>query len=261
VTETGGFMKTSNGQLSTVVEHLRRNRFNVSFAENANVAKDKVLEEIPFDATISVANSVTIRQIGVLEALQKRGNTVIDPISPGYGLVEFKQDTFIDTLKGTIDTDVFLSGTNAVTEDGKLVNIDGLGNRVAGMIWLLRKSIVVVGRNKIVKDVDEAIDRIKNTITPTFAKRRKLQLPCAKAGRCVDCNVPERACNITVVVEKKPSLTDLTVVVVDEDLGLGWNPEWSKERIDEIRHKYEQFDWPYAPAFLSYKSKFRIHHQ
>jgi hypothetical protein len=254
-------MKTSNGRLPAVVEHLRRNRFNVSFAESANVAKDKVLEEIPFDATVGVANSVTIRQIGVLETLQKRGNKVIDPISPGYGLVEFKQETFIDTLKGTIDTDIFLSGTNAVTEDGKLVNIDGLGNRVAGMIWFLRKSIVVVGRNKIVKDVDEAIDRIKNIITPAFAKRRQLQLPCAKAGRCVDCNVPERACNITVVIEKRPSLTELTVVMVDEDLGLGWDPEWSGKRIDEIKHHYEQFDWPYAPAFLSYKGKSRIGHQ
>jgi hypothetical protein len=251
-------MRTSNGQLQVVVEQLRRNGFHVKLAETAKVAHDKILEEVPFDATVGVANSVTIRQIGILETLQKRGNTVIDPISPGYGLVEFKQETFIDTLKGTLDTDVFLSGTNAVTEDGKLVNIDGLGNRVAGMIWLLRKSIVVVGRNKVVKDVEEAIYRIKNTITPTFAKRRQLRLPCAKTGRCIDCNVPERACNITVVIEKKPSLTDLTVVMVDEDLGLGWNPNWSKERIDEISHKYEQFDWPYAPAFLSYKGKFRI---
>ena len=254
-------MKISDRQILAVVENLRRNGFDVALAENRKAAHDKILEEVPFDATIGVANSVTIRQIGVLETLQKRGNTVIDPISPGYGLVEFKQETFIDTLKGTLDTDVFISGTNAVTEDGKLVNIDGLGNRVAGMIWCLRKSIVVVGRNKIVKDVDKAIYRIRNTITPTFAKRRELRLPCAKAGRCVDCNVPERACNITVVIEKRPPLTNMTVVMVDEDLGLGWDPEWSHERIDEIRHKYEQFDWPYAPAFLSYKGKFRVGHQ
>ena len=250
-------MKISNRQILAVVEHLRRNGFDVALAENRKAAHDKILEEVPFDATIGVANSVTIRQIGVLETLQKRGNTVIDPISPGYGLVEFKQETFTDTLKGTLDTDVFLSGTNAVTEDGKLVNIDGLGNRVAGMIWLLRKSIVVVGRNKIVKDVDEAIYRIRNTITPTFAKRRGLQLPCAKTGSCVDCNVPERACNITVVIEKKPPLTNMIVVMVDEDLGLGWDPEWSDERIEEIRRKYEKFDWPYGSDFINYKSKLR----
>ena len=58
----------------------------------------------------------------------------------------------------------------------------------------------------------------------------------------------ERACNITVVIEKRPPLTDMTVVMVDEDLGLGWDPEWSNERIDEIRHKYEEFDWPYVSA-------------
>ena len=86
-------------------------------------------------------------------------------------------------------------------------------------------------------------------------------MPCAKTGRCVNCYAPERACNITVVIEKKPPLTDMIVVMVDEDLGLGWDPEWSKGRIEEIRRKYEEFDWPYVSAFISYKSKFRIGHQ
>ena len=74
-------MKISDRQILAVVEHLRRNGFNVALAENRKAANDKILEEVPFDATIGVANSVTIRQIGVLETLKKRGNTVIDPIS------------------------------------------------------------------------------------------------------------------------------------------------------------------------------------
>ncbi len=242
-------------QLLKTVSHLKKNRFDVVFAEDAKAARDKILEMIPLHSTVGVANSVTVRQIGVLESLKKRGTIVVDPVSPVYGLSEFQEETFMDLSRGTIGADVFISGTNAVTEDGKLVNIDGTGNRVAGIIWILRKSIVVVGRNKIVKNVEEAMDRIKNMITPTFARRRQLDLPCAKAGRCVDCNVPQRACNITVIIEKKPPLTDMVVVMVNEDLGLGWNMGWPKERIDMIREKYEKFDWPYGSAYENYKAK------
>jgi hypothetical protein len=242
-------------QLLTTMSHLKKNRFDVVFAEDAKAARDKILEMVPLRSTVGVANSVTVRQVGVLESFKQRGTVVFDPVSPVYGLSEFQEETFIDLSRGTIGAGVFISGTNAVTEDGKLVNIDGTGNRVAGIVWILRKSIVVVGRNKIVRNVDEAMDRIKNTITPTFARRRQLDLPCAKVGRCVDCNVPQRACNITVIIEKKPPLTDLTVVMVDEDLGLGWNEGWSKEHIDQIRRKYEKFDWPYSSAYENYKVK------
>jgi len=247
-------------KLLTVVNKLKENRFDAVLVENAKAARDKILEIIPLRSTVGVANSVTVRQLEVLEALRERGNMMMDPVSPVYGLAEFQEETFIDISRGTLGADVFISGTNAVTVDGKLVNIDGTGNRVAGIIWMLRKSIVVVGRNKIVKNVDEAMDRIKNIITPTFARRRQLELPCAKAGRCVDCNVPQRACNITVIIEKKPPLTDLTVIMVDEDLGLGWDTDWPKEHIDKIREKYEQFDWPYSSAYEDYKAKSRKLH-
>jgi hypothetical protein len=242
-------------QLLTTMRHLKNNRFDVVFAEDAKAAREKILGMVPLHSTVGVANSVTVRQIGVLESFKQRGTIVVDPVSPVYGLSEFQEETFMDLSRGTISADVFISGTNAVTEDGKLVNIDGTGNRVAGIIWILRKSIVVVGRNKIVKNVDEAMDRIKNMITPTFARRRQLPLPCANAGRCVDCNVPQRACNITVIIEKKPPLTEMTIVIVDEDLGLGWNKGWSKEHIEKIREKYEKFDWPYGSAYEAYKAK------
>jgi len=246
-------------QILTLIEQLRRNRFNAVLAESAQDAKDKILAAIPVQASVGVANSVTVRQIGILEALKDRGNTLIDPIAIGYGLVEFDEETHNKTLRDSINADVFLSGTNAVTEDGKLVNIDGLGNRVVGIIWGLGQSIVVVGRNKIVKDVDAAINRIKNIVTPTFAKRRQLALPCAKAGTCVDCQIAERACNITVILERKPALQKLTVVLVDEDLGLGWDTEWSDERIDDIRYKYEQFDRPYSSGFRRYHKEHAGH--
>ena len=245
-------------QLEAVVEKLKRNRFDAVLVENIEGARDKVLEIVPLRATVGVANSVTIRQLGIVKWLQDRGTTVIDPVAPSYGLAEFKEEMIMpNLLKATLGSDVFISGTNALTEDGKLVNVDGLGNRVAGIMFGARTSIVVVGRNKLVKNVDEALNRIRNTITPALTKRRELPLPCAKAGKCVDCSMPERACNVTVIIEKKPPLTDLKVIVVDDDLGLGWDPAWPTDVIDEIRKKYEQFDWPYVPAWQEFKAKSR----
>jgi hypothetical protein len=243
-------------QLESVLEKLKKNRFDATLVDSIEAACKKILEIVPPEATVGVANSVTVRQLGIVKALQERGTTTLDPVAPSYGLAEFKEETIMPTLlKATLGSDVFISGTNAITEDGKLVNVDGLGNRVAGIMFGARLSIVVVGRNKLVKNVDAAIHRIRNTITPTLTKRRELPLPCAKAGKCVDCSMPERACNVTVIIEKKPPLTDLRVILVNDDLGLGWDPEWSKERIEEIRKKYEQFDWPYVPAWQEYKAK------
>jgi hypothetical protein len=246
----------TKSRLETVVEKLKRNRFDAILVTCIEDAKDRILGIIPVNATVGVANSVTLRQLGIAKALIERGTTVLDPVAPSYGLAEFKEELIMPTLlKATLGSDVFLSGTNALTEDGKLVNIDGLGNRVAGIMFGARTSIVVVGRNKIVKNVNEALHRIKNTITPTMTKRRELPVPCAKAGKCVDCSMPERGCNITVIMEKKPPLTHVVVIVVDDDLGLGWDPAWPEERIEAIRKKYEQFDWPYVPAWMAYKEK------
>jgi hypothetical protein len=248
----------SREHMLEVVEKLRRNGFDAMLVDSVEEAGDRILQMIPINATVGVANSVTVRQLGIVDVLIDRGSKVIDPVSMFYGLTPLDEATFMETLlKATFGADVFISGTNALTEDGKIVNIDGMGNRVAGIIFGARTSIVVVGRNKLMKDVDAAIYRIRNTITPAFAQRRKLSLPCAKAGKCLDCNVPERACNITVIIERKPALTDLKVVMVNDDLGLGWDPEWSKENVNRIREKYEQFDWPYADSWNEYKAKFR----
>ena len=203
------------------------------------------MDLIPRHSTVGVANSVTVRQIGLLESLKQRGDTLVDPISLIYDLeAEFNENEVLRLMRKSLDTDVFVSGTNAITRDGKLVNIDGTGNRVAGIIWARGKVLVFVSRNKIANDVDQAIQRIK-MIVPILAVRRQLTLPCAKAGKCIDCYVPQRACNITMILDKCPGKTDLTVILVDEDLGLGFDPTWPVERIEQIKLRYEQFDGPY----------------
>ena len=126
--------------------------------------------------------------------------------------------------------DIFLTSTNAITLDGRLVSIDGHGNRVSAMVFGPRKVIVVAGANKIVKDVDEALMRIHNFATPLNAMRHYLkhdmkeggELPCVKGGSCVDCFHSERPCRYTVIIEGSGIMDPgrFEVVLVGEELGI-----------------------------------------
>ena len=138
-----------------------------------------------------------------------------------------------------------MCSSNAVTKDGKIVSIDSTGNRVAAMIHSANRVILTISRNKIVEDVDEAIYRIKNVIAPAHAKRKGRSTPCTKTGKCTDCNSPDRICNITVILEKNSKTIDLSVVLINEDLGLRWSPDYEEERINEIWAKYSEQIWSF----------------
>jgi len=122
-------------------------------------------------------------------------------------------------MRRQLTSDLFLASANAVTLTGNIISIDGNGNRVASMIFGPKKVILVVGRNKLVGDVDEGLKRIKAIAAPLAAKRLNIDTPCAKTGFCIDCKSPGRICAITVILERKPRLSDFRVLVVNEDLG------------------------------------------
>jgi NAD-dependent dihydropyrimidine dehydrogenase PreA subunit len=114
--------------------------------------------------------------------------------------------------------DVYLSSTNALTEEGKLVNIDGLGNRVASMIYGPKKVYILCGINKITKNLDEALQRIKDN-TYKNARRLKLETPCAYTEKCTDCSSPQRMCSVTTIIERRPYKTDFEVIIIGQELG------------------------------------------
>ena len=218
----------SDQDIKTVVESLKANRFGtVEFVEDTDTAVRTVLDMIPLEAKVGMGGSMTIRQIGLRDQLTKRGNIQI--IRPGQvPIEEFRR----------LQSDIFLTSSNAVTLDGKLVNIDATGNRVAGMIYGPQKVIMVIGQNKIVRDVDEAIKRVKYVIAPYHGMTMGIQAPCAVDGRCTDCKSPGRICNITTIIEKKPRMTEFAIVLVGQDLGLGWDPDWPTERKERIASTY-----------------------
>jgi len=216
--------------IETVMKSLKANHFDpVEFAEDANTATKIVLDMIPSEATVGFAGSISIRQIGLVDQLIKRGTK---DINGTIGIT-------IDERRRLL-SDILLCSSNAVTLDGKLVNIDGVGNRVATMIFGPKKVILAIGMNKIVHDASEAIDRIKNVIAPYHAMAMRRKTPCVTTGYCTDCKSPERICNVTTIIEKKPSFTDIAIVLVGEDIGLGWDPDWPEERKERITSVYRE---------------------
>jgi hypothetical protein len=221
---------TDNDAMHAVAAALKKNKFNpVLCVEKAENAIPVILDWIPPEASLEMAGSASVSQLGLLDMLRKRGNKGLEFPKPG--------DPDFAT-PGRIRKDVLLTSTNAVTLDGKLVNIDGMGNRITGMIYGVKKVILLIGANKIVRNVDEAIDRVKNIISPYHAKYLGLRTPCAVTGKCHDCEAERRICNITTIISKRPPSVDFSIILTEEDLGLGWDPSWPEERIAKIHAAY-----------------------
>ena len=232
---------TAKNDIEKIVKALKANNFSpVEYVEKAKDAIPIILSLIPADASIEMAGSISVAQLGILDLLRKRGNKGLDFPKPG----EFE-------LMRKSRKDILLVSSNAVTLDGKLVNIDGMGNRVTGMVYGVKKVILLIGANKIVRDVDEALDRVQLTIAPYHAKYIGLNTPCASTGECSDCSSPQRICNITTIITKKPPSLDFAIVLVGEDLGLGWDPNWPEERKEKIaaayRFEMEKFRASFPP--------------
>lgn len=216
-----------------VVNSLQNNNINAQYVPDREAALKSVLAMIPPGVVVARGDSISLDQIGVIPELQKRGlNKLIYPLerdTAGEYIFPEREQRY-DVARETFSADIFLVGTNAITFDGKLVNIDGIGNRVAPMVFGPKKVIVVVGVNKIAKDVDEALERVRSVAAPMNAMRHFLKhqrpefedLPCVKTGRCIDCKHPSRICRYTVIIEGA-TIRDkgrINVVLVGEELGL-----------------------------------------
>ncbi|MEW6674339.1 MAG: lactate utilization protein [Thermodesulfobacteriota bacterium] len=205
-------------RLNDLKSELEANNFEVFLAENRQAANQVVLEDIIPKLnvkTVSFGGSMTVVATGVYEALKKRTDlTVIDTydkkVAPEEGLKRRRQ---------ALAADLFVVGTNAVTETGMLVNLDMLGNRVGALTFGPKNVIVLVGRNKIVDDIEEAMFRIKNYAAPINAARLDKKTPCVKTGYCDDCKSPDRICNTWTITEKSYPKGRIKVVLINEDLG------------------------------------------
>ncbi len=195
------------------VEALRKNGFDAAFLPTQDEVRARILEASEKAQTIGFGGSLTIAELGIHELLAARGKTLLD-----HGRVPPEAKAAVRLSQLTCD--LFLTGTNAVTLSGCLVNLDMNGNRTNAMTFGPKKILVVAGGNKVVADVNDAVRRIKTVAAPRNAKRLKLSTPCAASGICEDCDSPQRICRVYSIIERKPPHSDISVLLCGDPLGL-----------------------------------------
>jgi L-lactate utilization protein LutB len=206
-------------RLTDLKEALEGNNFEVFIADNAVDAGHQVLEKIlpkTGAKNVSWGGSMTFIATGLFDSIKDNPglevlNTFNKNLSPEDALELRRQALLVD---------LFITGTNAVTETGELVNLDMFGNRVAGITFGPKNVVILVGRNKIVPDLEAAMVRIKDYVAPTNAMRLNKKTPCVKTSCCEECKSPDRICNSWTITQKSFPKGRIKVVLINEDLGL-----------------------------------------
>lgn len=203
--------------VETVMESLRRSNIEAFFCENKQEAKEKVLSMIPEGSSVGLAGSVTLRQTGIIDELSQGNFKLYNQYLPNLS----KEESLRIRKEGTL-ADFFLSGTNAITLNGELINISAMGNKISGLAYA-KKVIIVAGINKIVKDIGEGLERTRHFVAPLNAKRLDFNTPCKDTGFCDyhRCRSPEyeRMCNQVLIVEGEREKGRICVILVGEELG------------------------------------------
>ena len=198
-----------------IIKNLEKRRMAGSYTASAAKAKDEVLEMIPQGATVFRCGSMTAGGMGLWEAIAALpGVSLIDPYQP-----DLSREEGLELRRQGLTADVMVAGTNAITLDGRLVNLDGMGNRVAAMAFGPRKVILVVGMNKVAPDLESAIARVKHHAAPINNIRYGLNNPCVETGLCSDCRSPQRICNMWSTIEGHMIKDRIHVKLIGENLG------------------------------------------
>jgi len=198
--------------VSNTLEALKKNNFDVEYFESTKDAIDGILKEIDIKESVGIGGSVTVKTLELDKLLKERGNTV------HWHWIESTSEGMDNARENSAIADVYLTSTNALTQDGKLLNTDGTGNRVAAMIYGPKRTIVICGTNKIVENLDAAFERIEKNAYKN-ARRLNLKTPCAVTENCIDCNSPQRMCNVTTIINKKPGKRPFKIIIINEELG------------------------------------------
>lgn len=206
-------------RLTDVKAALEANNFEVFLAETIENAQEIVLEDlIPHlkPETMSWGGSMTFTDSGLHKKLRDRTDIEVWDTFGG----KMSKDEKSQRRRQALHADLFITGTNAVTEGGQLVNLDMIGNRVAALTYGPRWVIILVGRNKIVADLEEAMFRVKNYAAPANCMRLDKKTPCVKTSYCEECKSPDRICNTWTITEKSFPKGRVKIVLINEDLGL-----------------------------------------
>ncbi|EPY2301528.1 hypothetical protein A0J52_03035 [Clostridium sporogenes] len=201
-------------QVERTIKNLNRRNMEGHYIDNIDQLFEKLKEFIADGSIVGVGDSMTLFEAGVIDFLRSGNFNFLDKYQDKL-TKDKKREIYIKNFSA----DTFICSTNAITEDGELYNIDGNGSRVAPIIYGPKQVILVVGINKIVRNIEEAEIRVRNYAAPVDAKRLNKDTPCTKIGYCVDCKSPNRICNDFVVIRGQFIKGRIKVLILGENLG------------------------------------------
>jgi len=201
-------------RIQNAISGLRKNNMSGYYANDKNEVIDLLQSLIPKGATVGCGDSVTLEQTGVFEFLRESGYVFYDKHKPNISSKEKRAMYLMNFSANT-----FITGVNAITEDGMIFNIDGNGSRVAPMIYGPEQVIAVIGKNKITENVDMAVERTRQIAAPLDAKRLKKETPCVEIGKCINCRHKQRICNDFVLITGQFIKDRIKVIIVNDTLG------------------------------------------
>lgn len=196
-----------------VVSEMAKRGIEAHYVCSKEEACEKALSFLEDGMSITWGGSMTLSEIGLIEALEQKGTYTL------YDRSKVPASEVPDIYRKAFSADTYFMSSNAITQKGELVNTDGTGNRVAALIYGPKQVIVIAGMNKVVKDVDAAMERIHQVAAPINAMRLNRQTPCAKTGTCHNCLSPDCICMQTVVTRNSKPAGRIKVILVGEELG------------------------------------------
>ena len=201
-------------QAEKCVENLNKHGFKALFFLNCAEARAYVLKTISEYESFGFGGSDTTRKLDIIETLKQEKKIVYD-----HWENDLSPETSLKIRRNQSACDCFFCSANAISMTGEIVNVDGVGNRTNAMSFGPGKVMIIAGINKLTTDLQTAMQRVRNIAGPMRAKSLGMQTPCAETGICTDCNSPQRICRITTILHRKPMLTDITVIIINEALG------------------------------------------
>lgn len=202
-------MENVNDKIARTMENLRLNKMKPYFVESREQLYEIIRELVKSDKLITSGGSITLKESGVIDLLN----------SEFAGVYLDRCAAKEDIMRKAFVSDTFLTSSNAITENGELYNVDGNGNRVSAMIYGPKQVIIVAGVNKIVKDLDEARERVEKVAAPKNTVRLEKKTPCAKTGKCEHCHSDDRICCSYVTLTQQHVPDRIKVIIVNEELG------------------------------------------
>lgn len=203
-----------DSKIEQVISHLNKNNMAGYFVNNQEELISLLSQLILPGTTVGSGDSITLEQMGVFTFLREGNYNFLDKFDSKLTKEE-KRQIYLKNF----DADTFITGTNAITLDGKIFNIDGNGSRVAPMLYGPKQVIIVIGINKLTEDVDSAISRTRQIAAPLDAQRLRKSTPCVSLGKCIDCHSKERICNDFVLITGQFTKDRIKVIIVNENLG------------------------------------------